>query len=232
MAQAFALSGTNLISFNTASPTATTTTAITASTPTKRWSASTSARRTACSTASASTPPPTPRRSTPSRRGPVLPASSAQCRARSPSPLTAARRSTLPDPATVGWGFDFNPAADRIRVVAGSLNFRVNPNTGAAVDGDNGGDASPAPTPTARSTAARRPSTPRPTPTTSRTTATSRRSTRWMRVRTRCSSRTRRMPARRRLVKPVTLGGTARLHRRQRLRHSGRRERGVHRTPR
>ena len=26
----------------------------------------------------------------------------------------------LPDPATVGWGFDFNPAADRIRVTAGT----------------------------------------------------------------------------------------------------------------
>ena len=42
----------------------------------------------------------------------------------------------LPDPATTGWGFDFNPAADRIRVTAGSLNFRINPNTGTAVDGD------------------------------------------------------------------------------------------------
>ena len=46
----------------------------------------------------------------------------------------------LPDPATVGWSFDFNPAADRVRVTTGSgLNFRINPNTGAAVDGDNGG---------------------------------------------------------------------------------------------
>jgi hypothetical protein len=45
----------------------------------------------------------------------------------------------LPDPATVGYGFDFNPAADRLRVVAGSLNFRINPNTGAGVDGDNTG---------------------------------------------------------------------------------------------
>ncbi len=43
----------------------------------------------------------------------------------------------LPDPATFGYGFDFNPAADRIRVVAGSLNFRVNPNTGQGIDGDN-----------------------------------------------------------------------------------------------
>ena len=45
----------------------------------------------------------------------------------------------LPDPATVGYGIDFNPAVDRFRVVAGSLNFRVNPNTGTAVDGDNTG---------------------------------------------------------------------------------------------
>ena len=43
----------------------------------------------------------------------------------------------LPDSATVGYGFDFNPAADRIRVVAGSINFRVNPNTGTGDDGDN-----------------------------------------------------------------------------------------------
>jgi hypothetical protein len=43
------------------------------------------------------------------------------------------------DPATVGWDIDFNPAVDRLRVVAGSLTFRVNPNTGASVDGDLGG---------------------------------------------------------------------------------------------
>jgi hypothetical protein len=45
----------------------------------------------------------------------------------------------LPDPETVGYGFEFNPAADRVRVVAGSLNFRVNPNTSGPVDGDNTG---------------------------------------------------------------------------------------------
>jgi hypothetical protein len=44
----------------------------------------------------------------------------------------------LPDPAAVGYGFDFNPTADRVRVVAGALNFRVNPNTGAPVDGNLG----------------------------------------------------------------------------------------------
>lgn len=41
-----------------------------------------------------------------------------------------------------GYGFDFNPTVDRIRVVTSSgLNFRLNPLTGAAVDGDNGGTA-------------------------------------------------------------------------------------------
>jgi len=44
----------------------------------------------------------------------------------------------LPDPAMQGYGVDFNPVTDRVRVVAGSLNFRVNPNTGAPIDGDAG----------------------------------------------------------------------------------------------
>ncbi len=45
----------------------------------------------------------------------------------------------FPDPTVVGWGIDFNPTVDRIRVVTGTgLNFRVNPNTGAPVDGNNG----------------------------------------------------------------------------------------------
>ncbi len=48
----------------------------------------------------------------------------------------------LPDPATTGYGFDFNPTVDRIRVIVGNgLNFRINPNTGAPVDGDLGGAA-------------------------------------------------------------------------------------------
>jgi hypothetical protein len=42
----------------------------------------------------------------------------------------------LPDPTAVGYGIDFNPTVDRVRVVAGSLNFRVNPSNGAAVDGN------------------------------------------------------------------------------------------------
>lgn len=33
-------------------------------------------------------------------------------------------------------GFDFNPAADRIRVVGGNFNLRLHPDTGAVVDGD------------------------------------------------------------------------------------------------
>lgn len=45
----------------------------------------------------------------------------------------------LPNPITTGYGFDFNPAADRIRVSAGTLNFRLNPTNGAPVDGDNSG---------------------------------------------------------------------------------------------
>jgi hypothetical protein len=44
----------------------------------------------------------------------------------------------LPDPATVGYGFDFNPAVDRIRVTVGGLNFRIDPNTGTAIDSDGG----------------------------------------------------------------------------------------------
>lgn len=40
-------------------------------------------------------------------------------------------------PVSAGYGFDFNPTVDRIRVVTGSgLNFRVNPDTGAPVDGN------------------------------------------------------------------------------------------------
>jgi hypothetical protein len=40
-------------------------------------------------------------------------------------------------PATAGYGFDFNPTVDRIRVVTGTgLNFRINPNTGTVVATD------------------------------------------------------------------------------------------------
>ncbi len=38
-------------------------------------------------------------------------------------------------PVSAGYGFDFNPTVDRIRVVTGTgLNFRINPNNGAPVD--------------------------------------------------------------------------------------------------
>lgn len=38
-------------------------------------------------------------------------------------------------PVSAGYGFDFNPTVDRIRVVTGSgLNLRINPNNGAPVD--------------------------------------------------------------------------------------------------
>ncbi len=41
-------------------------------------------------------------------------------------------------PINSGYGIDFNPTVDRLRVVAGTgLNFRVNPNNGAPVDGDS-----------------------------------------------------------------------------------------------
>lgn len=52
----------------------------------------------------------------------------------------------LPDPATSGYGVDFNPAVDRIRVVTGSgLNFRVDPSTGLPVDGNLNTTAVPPP---------------------------------------------------------------------------------------
>lgn len=39
------------------------------------------------------------------------------------------------------FGFDFNPRVDRIRVVSDAgENFRINPNTGAPIDSNNGGD--------------------------------------------------------------------------------------------
>jgi hypothetical protein len=40
-------------------------------------------------------------------------------------------------PVSAGYGFDFNPTVDRIRIVTGTgLNFRLNPGTGAGVDSD------------------------------------------------------------------------------------------------
>ncbi len=47
------------------------------------------------------------------------------------------------DLPNASWGFDFNPTVDRMRVISSAtgLNFRVNPVTGAPVDGDLGGAA-------------------------------------------------------------------------------------------
>lgn len=46
----------------------------------------------------------------------------------------------FPDPDTTAYAVDFNPSVDRLRVVTASgLNFRVNPNNGAALDGNLGG---------------------------------------------------------------------------------------------
>ena len=44
------------------------------------------------------------------------------------------------DLAATSWGFDFNPAVDRIRVInSNGLNFRLNPNDGTVVDSDANG---------------------------------------------------------------------------------------------
>ncbi|WP_027006970.1 DUF4394 domain-containing protein [Conexibacter woesei] len=49
---------------------------------------------------------------------------------------------TAVDLPASGYGMAFSPAADRVRVTTtGGLNFRINPNTGTPVDGDNGGSA-------------------------------------------------------------------------------------------
>jgi 3D (Asp-Asp-Asp) domain-containing protein len=43
----------------------------------------------------------------------------------------------LPSPSVAGYGFDFNPTVDRVRVVTSTgLNLRVNPLNGTAVDGN------------------------------------------------------------------------------------------------
>lgn len=43
----------------------------------------------------------------------------------------------LPDPATAGYGFDFNPVVDRIRVTTSTgLNFRIDQTTGLPLDGN------------------------------------------------------------------------------------------------
>lgn len=50
--------------------------------------------------------------------------------------------STVVPPTGTNWGMAFNPVTDRVRVVNDTgKNFRVNPNTGAPVDGNLGGGA-------------------------------------------------------------------------------------------
>ena len=44
----------------------------------------------------------------------------------------------LPDPTTVGYGFDFNPTVDLARVTAGTLSFRISPASGLPVDANGG----------------------------------------------------------------------------------------------
>lgn len=59
-----------------------------------------------------------------------------------PPAFVDALGAAAPVNAANGLGMDFNPAVDRLRVVTGSgQNFRLNPNTGAAIDGDLGGAA-------------------------------------------------------------------------------------------
>ena len=54
--------------------------------------------------------------------------------------LTDAAGSAITFASTTSFGIDFNPTVDRLRVVTSTgFNFRINPTTGAAVDGDFGG---------------------------------------------------------------------------------------------
>jgi hypothetical protein len=55
-----------------------------------------------------------------------------------PFSYVAADGVTLVDLPATGWDIDFNPAVDRLRLVAGALNMRANPNNGTAVDGNAG----------------------------------------------------------------------------------------------
>ncbi|AWM39918.1 FG-GAP repeat protein [Gemmata obscuriglobus] len=135
-ATAFALSGTSLLSFDTAAPTVTQTTAITGVTGSETlvgidfrpqngllYGLGVNAAADTATLYAIST-----------RTGVATAVGTAGSIAFTTDGTTVV---DLPDPATVGYGFDFNPAADRVRVVAGSLNFRADPNTGAGVDTDN-----------------------------------------------------------------------------------------------
>lgn len=60
-------------------------------------------------------------------------------KAASPTTVPAEKVGTpMPEAATLGGaaGFDFNPAVDRLRILVGTTNLRVNPNTATLVDGN------------------------------------------------------------------------------------------------
>ena len=60
--------------------------------------------------------------------------------------FVAANGTTVVPIAGTGFGFDFNPVVDRIRVTTSTgQNFRINPITGAFVDGNFGGAAASVP---------------------------------------------------------------------------------------
>ena len=82
---------------------------------------------------------------------------------------TGGTAADLPDSATVGYGFDFNPPVDRVRMVAGALNFRVNPNPARRSTATTAGPPAASPTPTRTPTSMGPPtaSTPRRTRTAS-----------------------------------------------------------------
>ena len=203
--------------------------------PGRRSSASTTARRTGCSTGSASTRRRTPRRSTPSGARPASPAWSARAGRRSRSRPTAARPSTCPTRRRSATAFDFNPAVDRIRVVAGSPELPRQPEHRAPRRRrPRHTRRSPGPTRTATTNGSHGDaSTPPPTRTTSRTTAdvttlyTLDAATNSLFIQNPPNAGTQT------LVQAVTLGGsTLRLHRRHRLRHRRRRQRPARRTRR
>ncbi len=109
-----------------------------------------------------------------------------------------------------GYGFDFNPATDRIRVTTdSSLNFRINPNTGAAIDGDPGVQGT---NPDGQINGPPPESQRPPSPTTSPTTAASQHFTLSTHRPKRCSSRTLRTAGRRRRPSPLRSRECPRFH--------------------
>ena len=130
---AYALSGSNLVSFDPTNPTVGITIGITGLNPGEALVGIDFRPQNGFLYGLGVVPPPTPRHSMPSRHERVwLRRSEGQ----SPLSMRAAIRSIFP---TGNYGFDFNPAVDRMRVTTDTgLNFRINPNTGAPVDGNPG----------------------------------------------------------------------------------------------